>query len=293
MANPCKLFIEDFLKLPSLALDNKCTTPDCEYGAIGQHPRCPVQQQAPVVPVDAEETAVYLQARANTTISASGLNSTDVLDFLALPYGPNCYHGHPLIDSLLQCVHDSSNDQYVVPELVSNLPYRFAHTFKKPKKPKENFCRINLYTILKLVLSFINNGNQHFSIRTGVDLQGLCDYFLAKATSQPEPSLVFDNGIWNCAVISGEAKTVDDGYHQAVAQGVSACADFAMDIADKGVPIHEILVPCILTLLALNLSNHRSKSTFTTYLQFRIEYNSIVIMLPLDILLPIFYPHHK
>ena len=46
MENPCNLFIEDFFKLPSLALDNKCLTPDCEYGAIGHHPRCPVQQQA-------------------------------------------------------------------------------------------------------------------------------------------------------------------------------------------------------------------------------------------------------
>lgn len=59
MANPCKLFIEDFLKLPSLALDNKCTTPDCEYGAIGQHPRCPVQQQAPGDSIELKILFIY------------------------------------------------------------------------------------------------------------------------------------------------------------------------------------------------------------------------------------------
>ena len=49
MATSCNLAIEDFLQLPTLASssDNMCKTPNCEYGAIGQHPRRPVQQQAP------------------------------------------------------------------------------------------------------------------------------------------------------------------------------------------------------------------------------------------------------
>jgi hypothetical protein len=48
MATSCNLFIEDFLALPSLeSVDTKCKNPNCEYGAIGQHPRRPVQQQAP------------------------------------------------------------------------------------------------------------------------------------------------------------------------------------------------------------------------------------------------------
>ena len=47
MATFCNLAIEDFLQLPTLASsDNICKTPNCEYGAIGQHPRRPVQQQA-------------------------------------------------------------------------------------------------------------------------------------------------------------------------------------------------------------------------------------------------------
>ena len=164
----------------------------------------------------AVETVVCFQARANTTISASGLNTTDVLDCLSLPYGPNCYNGHPLIASLLHDVSNSSHDPFLS-ELVPQLPQRFAHTYKKPKLPEENFCRMNLNALLDLIFSLLINQRQFF-VRSGVSLRGFREYFLVKASSQPESALVFNNNVWKCGVIGGDAKTVDDGYHKAAAQ---------------------------------------------------------------------------
>eukprot|EP01036_Dinobryon_divergens_P032674 gene32674-42316_t len=144
-------------------------------------------------------------------------------------------------------VHDNSSNDQLIAQLVQNLPVRFAHTAKKPKLPEENFCRRNLYAILNLVLYYIDIDRIPFSVRSGVDLWEFCKYFLVKATSVPKTSLVYDDLIWKCGVIGGDSRTVDNGYHEAAAQGVSVCADFAMDIADMGVPIHKVLVPFILT----------------------------------------------
>jgi len=44
-----------------------------------------------------------------------------------------------------------------------------------------------------------------------------------------------------------EAKTVDHGYHEAGAQGVSLSADFAMEIASMGIPTADIAVSFVLT----------------------------------------------
>jgi len=187
-----------------------------------------------------------LQAKPNTTISASDVNTTDLLDFLALPFGPGCYVNHSVINTLVENAVTVPEDEHLQ-GIISSIPHRFAHTLKKPKNAETNFCRVNLCSILRLILfETQQEGRKHFQTLRAEDLQRYCNFFLVKASSKPELSVVFTNGIWQCGIIGAEAKTVDHGYHEAAAQGVSLSADFAMELASMGVPAAAVAVPFVL-----------------------------------------------
>ena len=189
-----------------------------------------------------------LQAKPNTTISASDLNTTDMLDFLALPFGPGCYVNHSVINELVQNATNVPDEDERLQRILSRIPHRFAHTFKKPKNAETDFCRANLCSILGLVVEETRlEGQSQFMILGAEDLQRCCNFFLAKPSSKPEISVVVTQGDWKYGIIGAEAKTVDHGYHEAAAQGVSLSADFAMEMAFRGYPIAAVAVPFVLT----------------------------------------------
>eukprot|EP01035_Chromulina_nebulosa_P038499 gene38499-52012_t len=246
----CNLYIENFAIIPGLhdTSTGICRTFGCQYGYVGFHPH-ERRSQKSTTSAKETHTGSYLQAKPNTTTAASDINSTDILDFLALPFGPGCYVDHPVVNALVQNAICIPEDEHLK-AILASIPQRFVHTFKKATNADTTLCRMNLCSILSLVLLETQQGfRNQFTTLSGEDLQslGLCNFYLVTPTSKPDISIVFTNWDWKVGIIGAEAKTVDHGYHEAVAQGVSLSADFAMEIASMGIPTADIAVPFVLT----------------------------------------------
>ena len=160
---------------------------------------------------------------------------TEKLSFLALPLGPDCHFGASAqIEQLLNSVENVS--VLDIQRIESKLPGYFAYSYKVPRDPEQDYCKINLVEFLHIVKAEIKLEDDETSvdIKSEADCQRYFQTYLTKEGSKTDYCLVYRKGNKRLGLVAAEAKAAVHSSFQAVAQGVALAAEFAMDQVCKG-----------------------------------------------------------